>query len=100
MKQIDIVEIRDAGELMRMVLGDRNRTALKEIKLVVSHEAKVQCDIAINAYAAKNGFNDIHSIRAPIVKSDRPSPTSIIFPGGLKVTFIEYVQEPDTIPSP
>jgi len=95
-----MVEVRDAGELMRMVLGDRDRTALKEIKLIVSKEAKVQCDIAVNAYAVKHGFHDIYSIRAPIVKNDRPSPTSIIFPGGLKITIIEHVQEPDTIPSP
>ena len=95
-----MVEVRDAGELMRMVLGDRDRTALKEITLIVSKEAKAQCDIAINAYAAKYGFNDINSIRAPIVNNDRPFPTSIIFSGGLKITIIEHVQEPDTIPSP
>jgi len=84
MKQIDIIEVRDAAELMRMVFAGREINTLKEIKLIVSQQAKDIYDQAIYKYAADNGI--INSGKDFPTIGSATKNTTMVFPSGIKVT--------------
>ena len=97
MKKIDIIEVRDAAELMRMVFAGREPDAMREIKIIVSPQAKAVYDEAVHKYASEIGINN--PLINPPVLTMAKTPTTIIFPSGIKVTVTD-VQELNTIASP
>jgi len=84
MKKIDIIEVRDAAELMRMVFAGRDINTLKEIKLIVSPEAKTIYDQAVFRYAADHGVIN-SGIEFPTFNEGLQN-TTMVFPSGIKVT--------------
>jgi hypothetical protein len=92
MNKIEIRQVLDATELLRIIMAGRTEDGLKEIVLIVSPQSKAMFDEGLDRHIVEKGLSVIGK---PFYNlQDLPKETSIVFPSGIKVTVTTHVQEP------